>query len=163
MYSSRLALIAAVLAVAAAACGDTTAATTTPGSATTAATTAPTTTSEAPGTTTTTESPTPDPIKRARIEVATPLGGDEVSSPLTVSGMSNTFEATVYYRLTADGAVLSEGFTMGGTGDWAPFEAVIEFDNACCTELLLEVFEISAADGSEKSLVSIPLSVAATG
>ena len=165
MYSSRIAASAViVMALVVGACGDTTDATTTvdPGATTTTEAPGAPTTTEAPSSTTeapptTTEAPIPDPIKREMIEVTTPTAGDLVTSPLIVTGMSNTFEATVNYRLSAGGTVLAEGFTMGGTGDWAPFEATIEFENTCCTEMLLEVFEVSAQNGSEINLVSIPL------
>lgn len=174
MYSTRFALAAAAFALVAVACGGTSTTTTSPATATTAApatTAGPTpTTTAAPVTTTTTTAPvtttttTPDPIKRDLIEVRSPTAGDVVTSPLVVTGESNTFEATVSYRLSAGGTVLEEGFiTGGGSGEWAPFEITIEFENTCCTEMLLEVFENSAKDGSEINKVTIPLTFPETG
>lgn len=106
----------------------------------------------------TTTEPTPDPIKRARIEVRTPMPGDVTSSPIELTGESMTIDGTVHFRLTAGGTVIAQGIATGGSaGVWAPFAATIEFTNECCIEMLLEVFEVSATDGSELHKVAVPL------
>lgn len=111
-----------------------------------------------PPTVPTTTVPIPDPIKRARIEVHTPQPGDVTESPLELTGESMTIDGSVHFRLTAGGAVIAQGITTGGSaGEWAPFSATIAFTNECCIEMLLEVFEVSATDGSEIHKVAIPL------
>lgn len=50
--------------------------------------------------------------------VESPRSGERVSAGFTVTGCSNTFEATVAWHLLAqDGSELASGFTQGGTLD----------------------------------------------
>lgn len=95
------------------------------------------------------------------ILVESPAPFDVVTSPLTMSGTANTFEATLNYELLdADGNVLvPEGFATAtcGTGCRGTWEAQIEFDAEPGTTGTLLVYEISAKDGSRTNLVEIPL------
>lgn len=119
--------------------------------------TAITTTTETTTTETTPVLTDETPPDRALIEVTSPFPGDLLVSPATITGFSNTFEATVNYRLLAGETVIAEGFTMGGSGSWAPFSETFEFTNDCCIEGALELFEISAQDGSEINKVTVPI------
>ena len=58
------------------------------------------------------------------ILVESPVPGETVEDTFAVTGISNTFEANVQYRLVGpDDAVLDEGFTTAtaGTGTWGDF------------------------------------------
>lgn len=93
------------------------------------------------------------------IFVTEPGAGDEVGSTFTVEGCSSTFEANVVWRLSdADGNVLADGHTMGGTMGEAgelSFEVSYSADGSPTGEL--RVFAEDARDGSEMFVNSIPL------
>jgi hypothetical protein len=93
------------------------------------------------------------------IFVTDPSAGDEVGSTFTVEGCSSTFEANVIWRLSdADGNVLADGYTMGGTMGEAgelSFEVSYSADGSQTGEL--RVFAEDARDGSEMFVNSIPL------
>ncbi|MCZ7525442.1 MAG: GerMN domain-containing protein [Acidimicrobiia bacterium] len=95
------------------------------------------------------------------ILVESPVPGEEVTSPLSVSGIANTFEGTVNYTLTdPDGLILEEGFTtaaMEEMGQWGPFELTIDFSVDREGLGALIVYEISPRDGSQQHLMEIPL------
>lgn len=95
------------------------------------------------------------------IFVESPTPGAEVTAPITLSGMSNTFEATVNYTLTdPEGLILEEGFTMGGTmGAWGPFETTIDFTTQRHGLGALTVYEVSPEDGSHQYVVETPISM----
>ncbi len=92
------------------------------------------------------------------ILVESPVPGETVEDTFSVSGISNTFEANVQYRLVGgDGTVLDEGFTTAtaGTGTWGDF--AFDVSSAAPGEATLEVFEQSAEDGSVINLYEVPL------
>lgn len=93
------------------------------------------------------------------IVVTDPGMGDEVSAPLEISGTANVFEATVSFRLMADGTEIATGFTTAtcGTGCRGKYRGTLDFEVTEPTEAVLEVFESSAEDGSPLHLVSIPI------
>lgn len=107
-----------------------------------------------------------DPMKRSDFEdllppivVMTPGIGDRVSSPVTISGTANVFEATVSIRiLDGDGNLLAETFTTAtcGTGCRGDYSKRVRFD-AAGDRGVIEVFESSAEDGSDLHVVSIPV------
>ncbi|MGH2747394.1 MAG: Gmad2 immunoglobulin-like domain-containing protein [Actinomycetota bacterium] len=107
-----------------------------------------------------------DPMKRSDfkdlltpIVVMTPAIGDRVSSPVTISGTANVFEATVSIRILDDeGNLLAETFTTAtcGTGCRGDYSEKVRFD-AAGDGGVIEVFESSAEDGSDLHLVSIPV------
>ena len=95
------------------------------------------------------------------ILLETPAPGATVSSPLTISGTGNTFEATYQWAvLDADGATLVAGFDMAtsGTGTRGTFGTDIDLGDAT-GDITLKLFESSAKDGSEINVVTIPLTV----
>jgi hypothetical protein len=94
------------------------------------------------------------------ILVESPTPGAAVTSPVTVSGLANTFEATIRYTVTdPEGLILEEGFhTGGGTADdWGPFEFAVEFDTERSGLGAVIVFESSPEDGSQVNVVEIPV------
>jgi hypothetical protein len=92
--------------------------------------------------------------------VTAPLARDSVTSPLPVSGRARAFENTVNIRLTnADGQILAETFATadGDLGDFGKFSAMLEFAATSSGQGTLEVFQISAEDGSEQDRVVVPV------
>lgn len=86
--------------------------------------------------------------------------GDVVSSPLTITGTANTFEATFQARIvTGAGELLTEQVVTAtsGTGTRGTFEATLTFEVAEETPGRLVVFEYSARDGSPINVVEIPI------
>lgn len=85
----------------------------------------------------------------------------EVTSPVTVSGQVNAFEAT--YQVTifdADGAPLVETFGTAQQPDIGiigPFSSDVEFDVSEPTPACIWVFEESARDGSPINVGQIPV------
>ena len=76
---------------------------------------------------------------------------ETATSPLSVSGSASVYEATVSFRLEANGKTLASGFTTaaeGGPGR-GDFDAMLEFDVDAPTDATLVAFEQSAADNSE--------------
>jgi hypothetical protein len=95
------------------------------------------------------------------IIVSEPESGDTVTSPFTVTGCSSTFEANVLWQLLdADGNVLAEDFTMGGTmGEPADFTFEVAYTVTEQQEGTLRVYEESAKDGSELHLNEVTLTL----
>lgn len=92
--------------------------------------------------------------------VESPVPGQSVASPLVVTGMANTFEATVNYAVTdGDGLIVDEGFTTAtaGMGTFGDFTVTSTF--AVPTPGLGSViaFEISARDGSQINVYEVPV------
>ena len=85
----------------------------------------------------------------------TDLGGNPRT--ITVTGESNTFEATVNWRVLEDDDVVREGYAMGGSyGEWEPFSFDLDLPRGNYT---VEVFEASAKDGSQLSLNTLDVRI----
>lgn len=97
----------------------------------------------------------------SNIVVFSPQEGDEVGLPLKVQGKARVFEGTVNLRLKEkDGEVLVEDITMAKSpemGQFGPFEKELLYSQPAKAEGILEVFQISAKDGSEIDKVVIPI------
>lgn len=95
------------------------------------------------------------------IELFSPVGGGLYHSPIEVIGFSQTFEGSVNLRLTdAAGNSLAERSTIGGSVDGFDFfHTYLRFTVTEPITGLLEIFEISARDGSEINTVAIPLTL----
>lgn len=94
------------------------------------------------------------------ILVESPLPGDTVKSPFTVSGTANTFEATYMVSLTdSKGKKVYENFgtATSGTGTRGTFSQTVKFSGAASGVGTLKVFESSAKDGSEINVVEMPV------
>ncbi|WP_236145879.1 Gmad2 immunoglobulin-like domain-containing protein, partial [Verrucosispora sp. SN26_14.1] len=99
------------------------------------------------------------------VVVAEPVIGARVSSPITVSGSADVFEATVSVRLLdAAGRTLATGFTTAtcGTGCRGGYRLTLAYRSAREQPGTVEAYEVSAADGSRTKLVAVPVTVAAT-
>ncbi len=92
------------------------------------------------------------------IKVYKPQQSEKISSPYVLSGEAIAFEGTVNYRLIdANGSILDEGFMTAigpDVGEYGDFNHPITFAPSSDTGTL-EVFTISAKDGSEQDLVKI--------
>jgi hypothetical protein len=94
------------------------------------------------------------------ITVETPFRGQEVASPMVVSGTANVFEATVSMELLDEsGDVIVDKFTTAtcGTGCRGDYSTRLRFDVGESVPATLHVFESSAEDGSPLHTVSIPV------
>jgi hypothetical protein len=85
---------------------------------------------------------------------------DIVGDPVLVAGIGQGFEATLNYRIH-DGHDERTGFfnVGGGTGEHGQFQLAVAIGNAAfqLDRLFVEVFEESAADGSEINKVIVPV------
>lgn len=98
------------------------------------------------------------------IEMFSPVAGGLYHSPIEVIGNSLTFEGVVNIRLSlADGTLLAERYAMGGGTEHRFFHTYVRFEiltgDPEPQEAMLEVFEVSAKDGSEINKVTIPITV----
>jgi germination protein M len=99
------------------------------------------------------------------ILVESPAPGEQVSSPLRLSGTANTFEATFQAEVVdAKGRVLGKRFitATSGSGTRGTFDAVLPFRLAAAGPGKLVVYELSAEDGSRINQVEIPLELTAS-
>ena len=97
------------------------------------------------------------------ILVDSPSIGQTVSSPVTVSGTANVFEATVSLRiLDGAGNEIAHTFTTAtcGTGCRGDYSVSIAYSVGTEQPGVIEVFESSAQDGSPINVVRIPVKLA---
>ena len=96
----------------------------------------------------------------APIVVEAPEAGQTVTSPVTVSGTANVFEANVSMRIVGpDGEVIAETFATAscGTGCRGTYSKNVPFQVAALTDGFVEVYESSAQDGSPLHVVRVPV------
>jgi hypothetical protein len=96
------------------------------------------------------------------ITVASPPISAQVSSPVTVSGTADVFEAVVSVRvLDAAGNEIARTFTKAscGTGCRGGFSVPVAYSITHVQPGTLEVFESSAKDGSPVNVQSIPVTL----
>jgi hypothetical protein len=94
------------------------------------------------------------------ILVEAPSIGERVSSPFTVSGTANVFEATVSISLLdADGREIAAAFTQAtcGTGCRGDYSTAVTHGVAETQPGTLRVYEASAMDGQPINVVDIPV------
>ena len=93
-----------------------------------------------------------------------PTPGATVTSPLTLRGIANTFEATVNYTITdPEGLVLEEGFTnaTAGTGTWGSFSVDVPYETTRSGMGSVIVYQVSPRDGSRTDLMEVPVRMGA--
>lgn len=96
------------------------------------------------------------------ILLETPAVGDRVRSPLHVSGISNTFEATYNVELidsTGKVVLSTNGTASAGTGTWGTFDATFPYKTTASGTGQLKVYSISAKDGSHINEVDLSLPI----
>ena len=94
--------------------------------------------------------------------IESPVPGEVVSSPLEITGMANTFEATVNYTVTdGDGLIVTEGFTTAtaGMGTFGTFSATATFRVPTPGVGSVIGFEISPQDGSQANVYEVPVDI----
>ncbi|MFC0006370.1 Gmad2 immunoglobulin-like domain-containing protein [Micromonospora siamensis] len=94
------------------------------------------------------------------IVVTGPSIGQQVGSPVTVTGTAQVFEATVSVRvLDRDGHVIGAGFTTAtcGTGCRGDYRVAVRYRLAATGPGSVEAYEVSARDGSRINVVSVPV------
>lgn len=97
-----------------------------------------------------------------QILVESPVIGQTVPNPVTVSGVANVFEATVSLRiLDAGGREVARTFTTAtcGTGCWGDYSVAVDYRVDSDQPGVIEVFESSAEDGSPLHVVRIPVTL----
>jgi len=94
------------------------------------------------------------------IVVESPFVGQTVQSPVTVSGTANVFEAVVSIKiLDENGKVLVSTFTNAscGTGCRGDYSASVRYTVGHEQPGTVEVYEVSAKDGSAINVQDIPV------
>lgn len=97
-----------------------------------------------------------EPAEPAPIVVASPEAGATVSSPVTIAGDASVFEGTVSIRIVdADGDELAQTFTTATCGGpcRGDFSKAVEFEVDEAQDGVIEVFEQNVASGAEASSV----------
>lgn len=97
------------------------------------------------------------------ITVQSPVIGEQVTSPVTVSGTANVFEAVVSVRvLDSAGNELARTFTNAtcGTGCRGSYAVTISYSAAHGEPGTIEVFETSVKDGQPVNVQQIPVTLA---
>ncbi|MGH2528058.1 MAG: Gmad2 immunoglobulin-like domain-containing protein [Actinomycetota bacterium] len=108
----------------------------------------------------TSSSPTPD----SAIVVTSPRSGDEVSSPVSIEGNADVFEATVSIDiLDSAGKPIVRTFTTAscGTGCRGTFSKAVPFTVDTTQPGTIRVYESSAEDGKPINVVDIPVTLVA--
>jgi hypothetical protein len=96
------------------------------------------------------------------IVVVAPSVGARVSSPVVISGTANVYEATVSVRiLDGAGAEIATRFTnaTSGSGTRGTYSVAVPFPITREQTGMVEVFEVSARDGSRVNAVRIPVTL----
>jgi hypothetical protein len=99
------------------------------------------------------------------IVVTSPAIGQRVSSPITVAGTADVFEATVSVRvLDSTGTEIATRFTTAtcGTGCRGDYTTSVPYRLAHDQTGTVEVFEVSMKDGSRVHVVDIPVILTAS-
>ncbi|HEX2064241.1 MAG TPA: Gmad2 immunoglobulin-like domain-containing protein [Acidimicrobiales bacterium] len=94
------------------------------------------------------------------IRIDQPLPFDLVSSPVLVAGVGTGFEATLNYRVHEGHDEVTGSFIVGGgTGEHDQYQLQVDVSGAVFSldRVFVEVFEVSAADGSEINKVIVPV------
>ena len=94
------------------------------------------------------------------ILVESPVPGAQVTSPLTIAGIANTFEANVQYAVIGPGDVpITSGFTTAtaGTGTWGDFSVSVPFVAPAGTPATVRAFEGSAETGQPINVYDVPV------
>ena len=96
------------------------------------------------------------------IEVIEPVPGATVTSPVTIAGTADVFEATVSVRIVDEvNNVIAEGFATATCGSGCRGEYTVDVPYSVDTEQagVIEVFEVSAEDGSRVNVIRVPVTL----
>ncbi len=98
--------------------------------------------------------------QQCRNEIQQPRPYDLVGNPILVAGIGSGFEATLQYRIHDGHDERAGHFTVGGgAGEHGQFQLSVDVSGASfqLDRLFVEVYEESAADGSEINKVIVPV------
>lgn len=98
------------------------------------------------------------------ILVESPGIGERVSSPVTIAGTSDVFEAVVSIAILDErGDTVASTFTMAtcGTGCRGTYSTDVSYDVTTTQPGTIRVYEVSAMDGSSIHVVDIPVTLTA--
>lgn len=98
------------------------------------------------------------------ILVESPTIGERVSSPVSIGGTADVFEAVVsMVILDRHGRTVASTFTMAtcGTGCRGTYATDVRYDVATTQPGTIRVYEVSAKDGSPIHVVDIPVTLTA--
>jgi hypothetical protein len=98
------------------------------------------------------------------ILVESPGIGQRVSSPLTISGTADVFEAVVsIVILDRNGHTVASTFTMAtcGTGCRGTYSTDVRYEVGTTQPGTIRAYEVSAMDGSQIHVVDIPVTLTA--
>jgi LysM repeat protein len=97
------------------------------------------------------------PSSHPAIRITSPQPGSAISSPVTVSGESDTFEGHVAVRVRdANWRVIGEGVGIGGGfGTYAPFSVAVSFTETDAQWGVVEAWWNRPQDGAEVDTVSV--------
>jgi hypothetical protein len=98
------------------------------------------------------------------ILVETPRIGDRVSSPVTIGGTADVFEAVVSIEvLDQTGDTIASTFTTAtcGTGCRGTYSMDVQYQVGSTQPGTIRVYEVSAMDGSQQNVVEIPVTLTA--
>ncbi len=103
----------------------------------------------------------PDPATDENVQVDSPSPGDEVASPVYVSGRVAAFEAVFQITIyDASGAVIADQSGLSELGqELSPFSEDVLFSVAVPTPACLWVYELSAADGTQIHIAQVPITL----
>ncbi|MEU7997076.1 Gmad2 immunoglobulin-like domain-containing protein [Micromonospora sp. NPDC049060] len=99
------------------------------------------------------------------IVVTGPTIGERVTSPVTVTGTAEVFEATVTVRvLDAAGHAVATTFTTAtcGTGCRGDYRVAVTYRVPREQAGAIEVYEVSADDGTRTHVVTVPVTLTST-
>lgn len=94
------------------------------------------------------------------ILVESPVPGEQVSSPIVIAGIANTFEANVRYTVTdGEGMIIAEGFTTAtnDNGGWGGFEVEVEFQTDRPGLGAVIAFQDDAETGAPRDTYEVPV------
>ena len=100
------------------------------------------------------------PISCRSILVESPGIGERVSSPVTIAGTADVFEAVVSIAILDEhGDTVASTFTMAtcGTGCRGSYTTDVRYDVGTRQPGTIRVYEVSAKDGSPLHIVEIPV------
>jgi type II secretory pathway pseudopilin PulG len=100
--------------------------------------------------------------QKGYIVLRSPKSGDTVTSPVKISGRASVFEGTLSLRIKdANGNVIAEDFTTAtlGAPEWGDFDTNLNYSVSSSQSGTIEVYTISAKDGSIDDIVSISVTL----
>lgn len=94
------------------------------------------------------------------VRIDQPREFDLVGNPILIGGVGTGFEATLNYRVGEGHDEVTGHFMVGGgTGEHAQYQLQVDVAGAAfrLDRLFVQVFEISARDGTEINVATVPV------